>query len=57
MSSAKARVQEMIERLPDDVSIADIQYHLYVIRKIEEGDQAIADGRVVTQEEIEKDFQ
>jgi len=30
MSTAKEEVRKMLERLPDDVSYEDIQYHIYV---------------------------
>jgi hypothetical protein len=31
MSSAKAKVKSMIQGLPEDVSLEDIQHHLYVL--------------------------
>lgn len=37
MSSAKAEVKSMIESLPEDASIEDIQYHLYVLEKVKRG--------------------
>ena len=37
MSSAKAEVKSMIEGLPEDASIEDIQYHLYVLEKVKRG--------------------
>lgn len=54
MSSPKQAVLEMIQRLPDDASLEDIQYHLYVLQKIERGLQDAAAGRVLSQEEVEK---
>jgi predicted transcriptional regulator len=43
-----------LERLPDDASLNDIQYHIYVRQKIERGLDAIRRGDVIPQEEIEK---
>jgi hypothetical protein len=35
MSTAKADVAHMLNSLPDDSSLEDIQYHLYVLEKIQ----------------------
>ena len=45
---------DLIKSLPNDCSLEDIQYHLYVREKVERGIQAIDEGRVVSQEEAEK---
>ncbi|MCF6336524.1 MAG: hypothetical protein L3J84_01035 [Gammaproteobacteria bacterium] len=37
MSSAVQDVKDLIDHLPDDTSIEDIQYHLYVLEKIRRG--------------------
>ena len=37
MNTAKAEVQAMLEALPDETSLEDIQYHLYVLKKIKRG--------------------
>ncbi|MBI4745098.1 MAG: hypothetical protein HY786_00770, partial [Deltaproteobacteria bacterium] len=38
----------------DDCSLEDVQYHLYVLQKIERGLKDAAEGRTYTQEEVEK---
>ncbi|MCI2424653.1 hypothetical protein LM599_01275 [Candidatus Acetothermia bacterium] len=50
----KEQAIELIRSLPDDCTLEDIQYHLYVRTKVERGIRAIDEGRVVTQEEAEK---
>jgi predicted transcriptional regulator len=40
--------------LPEDCTLEDVQYHLYVLQKIERGLKDIEEGRVYTQEEVEK---
>lgn len=50
----KEQAVEVIKSLPDDCTLEDIQYHLYVIEKVKRGMQAIEEGRVITQEEAEK---
>jgi len=47
----KEQIVAMIERLPDDVRLKDIQYHLYVRRKIKQGLDDIQAGRVFTHAE------
>ena len=37
MSNPKAEARSMIEGLPEDASLEDIQYHLYVLEKIKRG--------------------
>ncbi|MCJ7578394.1 MAG: hypothetical protein MUO91_08075 [candidate division Zixibacteria bacterium] len=54
MQTAKYEVSELLKRLPEDCSLEDIQYHLYVLQKIERGLQDVKEGRIYTQEEVEK---
>ena len=54
MPTAKQEVSGLLNRLPEDCSLEDIQYHLYVLQKIERGMKDVAEGRVYTQEEVEK---
>jgi len=54
MQTAKQEVSELLNRLPDDCSLEDIQYHLHVLQKIERGLKDAEEGRVYTQEEVEK---
>lgn len=37
MSATKEKVRSLLDQLPDDCSIEDIQYHLYVIEKVNNG--------------------
>jgi hypothetical protein len=41
MSTAKEEVEALLSKLPDDCSIEDIQYHLYVIEKVRIGLEAL----------------
>ena len=54
MSTAKEEVRKILDRLPDDSSFEDIQYHIYVREKIEHGLADIREGRLLTQEEVEQ---
>ena len=53
-ATAKDEVRALLEKLPDDASLNDIQYHIYVRQKIERGLEAIQQGNVIPQEEIVK---
>ena len=51
MSTPKAEAKSMIDGLPDDASLEDIQYHLYVLEKVKRGiERAEAEGAVSHQE-------
>lgn len=54
MSTAKQEVESLLKKLPDDCSLEDIQYHLYVIEKIQRGVETAEKKGVVSQEEAEK---
>lgn len=54
MSVVKEKAIELIRALPDDCTFEDIQYHLYVRQKVERGLKAVEEGRMVSQEEVER---
>ncbi len=54
MKTAKEEVKKILETLPDDSSFEDIQYHIYVRSKIEQGLKDIKEGSVLSQEEVER---
>ena len=56
MSSAKAEVYALLSRLPDDCSLEDIQYHLYVIAKVRNGFHPVHAQRTVSQEDVEHEL-
>jgi hypothetical protein len=53
MGTAKRDVESLLSKLPDNSSVEDIQYHLYVLDKVRRG---LEDARVngtLSQEEVE----
>ena len=54
MSTAKDEVQALLNKLPDDCSLEDIQYHLYVIEKVRNGLNAAEEQGTLSQEEVEQ---
>ena len=56
MSTVKEEVRKLAEALPDDASWDQAMYELYVRRKIAEGEKAVAEGRMMSHEEVKKRF-
>ena len=56
MSTAKEEVQSLLRKLPDDCSLEDIQYHLYVIEKVRNGLEAAESQGTISHEEVEQQF-
>ena len=54
MSTAKEEVEALLKNLPDNCSIEDIQYHLYVIEKVRHGLEVADTQGTITQEEAEE---
>jgi hypothetical protein len=53
MSNVKQEVEQLLNKFPDDCSVEDIQYHLYVLDKVRRG---LEDARVngtLSQQEVE----
>jgi len=53
MQVAKQQVETMLQKLPDDCSLEDIQYHLYVIEKIKNGVARAEAAGALSQEAVE----
>jgi hypothetical protein len=47
LMNAKNAVRELLDRLPDDCSLEDVLYPLYVLREIEPGRADVVAGRVI----------
>lgn len=54
MSAIKDEVSSLLDRLPDDASIEDLQYHLYVVEKVRNGLDAARTEGAVSQEQAEE---
>jgi hypothetical protein len=53
MPAIKEEVEALLERLPNDVTIEDIQYHLYVMDKVQKGFESIELEGGLTQDQVE----
>ena len=56
MPTAIAEVKTLLERLPENSHLEDIQYHLYVMEKIQRGMQRANYEGTVSQAEVEQKF-
>jgi len=52
MINAMQEVKTLVNHLPDNASIEDVQYHLYVLEKIRKGQNAISNGNHFTSDEV-----
>jgi len=52
--SPKKKIAKLLKDLPDNCSYEDIQYHLYVMQKIERGLKESLSGKGYTTEEMKK---
>lgn len=53
-ATPKQEAERLLRHLPDDSTLEDIQYHLYVLEKIRHGRADVAAGRTYTNEEAKK---
>ena len=56
MNPAKEEVKRILEEVPDDASLEDIQYHIYVRQKVDRAMAQIDAGQTVADEQAEARF-
>jgi len=54
MGTAKEEVEALLNKLPDDCSLEDIQYHLYIIEKVRNGLEVADAQGAISQDEVEE---
>lgn len=54
MATAKEEVEQLLGRLPNDSSLEDIQYHLYVLEKVRNGLEAADTEGEISQDDAEE---
>jgi predicted transcriptional regulator len=54
METAKDQVEQILQMLPEDASLEDIQYHIYVRQKIQQGIDDGEAGRVISHSEVKQ---
>jgi len=53
-TNIKTQAKEALNKLPEDCSWEDVQYHLYAVEKIQKGLKCVEEGRTVSHEEVKK---
>jgi len=55
MSTTKDEVKRLLQKLPEDCTIEDVQYHLYVLEKVRRGEErAESEGSLSSEEVAER---
>lgn len=54
MAKAKTEALELIKQLPDDVTTGGIMEELFFKQQVEKGLQDVAEGRVITHQELKE---
>ncbi len=56
MQPAKQDALEIIGKLPDDADMDEIMYRLYVLDKIRKGQEAVEQGRTISNEDLKREI-
>ena len=56
MTNTKNTVRDLLDRLPEDCSLEDVLYHLYVIQQVERGVSDIEGGRTIPHDQVEEEL-
>jgi predicted transcriptional regulator len=54
--TVKEQVRKMIEQLPDECSVEDVQYQLFLIEKVRRGLKSIDEGKGIPHDRVRKRF-
>ncbi|MBI2900402.1 MAG: hypothetical protein HYY17_09460 [Planctomycetes bacterium] len=54
--TTKELLRVLLDRLPDDTTIEEVQYQIYVLQKIQAGEEDLDAGRVVPHDEVMRDL-
>ena len=56
MNTAKEEVTLLLSTLPEDCTLEDVQYHLYVVEKIQKGIIRAETEGTIDQQDVERKF-
>ncbi len=54
MLQAKEEVRRLLDQLPDETSLEEIQYHIYVQQKIDRGLKDVENDNTLSETEFDK---
>lgn len=52
----KETVRSLLDQLPDNCTLDDVLYHLYVLQSVERGRADVKAGRTIPHEEVEREL-
>ena len=52
----KETVKAILDRLPDDCSLEDVLYHLYVIQAVDQGKAEVRAGETIPHEQVAEEL-
>jgi hypothetical protein len=52
----KRAVLELLDKLPDDCTLEDVLYHLYVLQRVSQGLAEADAGDLIPHEEVEREL-
>jgi len=52
----KQTVRDLLDQLPDDCTLEDVLYHLYVIEKVQKGMAELDAGRGIPHEQVAEEM-
>ncbi len=53
---AKQAVRDLLDKLPDDCTLDEVLYHLYVLQKIAQGLSEADSGDLIPHEQVEQEL-
>lgn len=54
--TTKQSVIELLDKLPENCTLDEIQYHLYVLQTVERGRQEFAQGKKLRHEDVMREL-
>jgi predicted transcriptional regulator len=54
--TTKETVRALLDRLPEDCSLDDVLYHLYVVQAVERGEADAKAGRTIPHDQVEAEL-
>jgi len=53
---AKQAVRDLLDKLPDDCSLDDVLYHLYVLQRVAQGLSEVSAGKLIPHEQVDREL-
>ena len=53
-TNVKHQVRELLDQLPDNCSVEDVQYELYLLEQIRRGEQSLRDEGGISHDDVKR---